>query len=321
MTRAGMREQGDVRKGAAGARAGHALALATILVWGVTFVSTKVLLTSMNPIEILFLRFAIGFVALCAIDRHVTPFRGWRTEALFIAAGGTGVALYFLMENIALTMTSSSNVGTIVAVSPLFVALIATLLTREERPHARFFAGFALAIGGIALIGSEGAQAGAVGLEGCVLALLAAVAWAAYSTIGKRLGGLGLSVVATTKRTFLWGLAWMLPFLPLLGFGRGADGAGLAGALADPLMVANLLFLGLVASAACYVMWNRAGALIGVVRTSAYLYLVPVVTVAASVAVLGDPLTWRIVGGVALTIVGLFLSEHAPSPKEGVAKG
>ena len=55
---------------------------------------------------------------------------------------------------------------------------------------------------------------------------------------------------------------------------------------------------------------SAAARIIGVVSTSAYIYLVPVVTVACSVAVLGEPLTWRIVLGVALTIVGLFLSER-----------
>ena len=75
-------------------------------------------------------------------------------------------------------------------------------------------------------------------------------------------------------------------------------------------MLANLAFLGFVASAACYATWSAAARIIGVVSTSAYIYLVPVVTVACSVAVLGEPLTWRIVLGVALTIVGLFLSER-----------
>lgn len=288
---------------------GHALAFFTVAVWGVTFVCTKVLLTAANPIEILFLRFALGALALCIIHHRVTPFLGWRTEALFAAAGATGIALYFLMENVALTMTSASNVGVIVAIAPLFIALIALFGTREERVSPRFFAGFALAIAGIALISYEGAGAGDAGLAGCLLAVAAALAWAIYSTIGKKLGKLGLSTIATTKRTFLWGLLFMLPLLPVMGFGQGADGAGI-GWLANPTMIANLLFLGLVASATCYVTWNKAVGLLGVVSTSAYIYLSPVITVACSVVVLGEPLTWQIALGAALTIAGLLLSER-----------
>lgn len=234
---------------------------------------------------------------------------GARVEALFALAGATGVTLYFFMENIALTMTSASNVGVIVAIAPLFIALIATFVTREERVGVKFFAGFVMAISGIALISFTGAAAGDAGLAGCLLAVLAALAWAVYSTIGKRIAKLGLSTVATTKRTFAWGLVFMLPFLPVMGFGQGAEGAGLAGLL-DPVMLDNLLFLGLVASATCYVMWNKAASIVGVVSVSAYLYLTPVVTVVASVIVLAEPLTWQIVLGVALTVTGLVLSER-----------
>ena len=266
---------------ARGRAKGHILAFLTVFVWGITFVSTKVLLAAVTPIEILFLRFSLGFLALCVIHRRVTPFMGARVEALFALAGATGVTLYFLMENIALTMTSASNVGVIVAIAPLFIALIS-------------FAG---------------AAAGDAGLAGCLLAVLAALAWAVYSTIGKRIAKLGLSTVATTKRTFAWGLVFMLPFLPVMGFGQGAEGAGLAGLL-DPVMLGNLLFLGLVASATCYVMWNKAASIVGVVNVSAYLYLTPVVTVVASVIVLAEPLTWKIALGVALTVTGLILSER-----------
>ena len=108
---------------------------------------------------------------------------------------------------------------------------------------------------------------------------------------------------------FVWGITFMLPFLPAMGFGRGAEGAGLAG-LFDPIMLGNLLFLGLIASATCYVMWNKAATIIGVVSTSAYIYLSPVVTVVASVIVLAEPLTWQIVLGVVLTVTGLVLSER-----------
>ena len=197
----------------------------------------------------------------------------------------------------------------IVAIAPLFIALIATFVTREERIGVKFFAGFVMAISGIALISFTGAVAGDAGLAGCLLAVLAALAWAVYSTIGKRIAKLGLSTVATTKRTFAWGLVFMMPFLPVMGFGQGAEGAGLVGLL-DPVMLGNLLFLGLIASATCYVMWNKAASIVGVVSVSAYLYLTPVVTVVASVIVLAEPLTWQIVLGVALTVTGLVLSER-----------
>lgn len=70
------------------------------------------------------------------------------------------------------------------------------------------------------------------------------------------------------------------------------------------------LFLGLGASALCFVTWNMAVKELGPVKTSLYIYLVPALTVLASAAVLGDPLTPPVVAGVLLTIAGLFLSER-----------
>ena len=84
---------------------GHAAAIITIFVWGVTFISTKILLTGFLPVEILFCRFVIGYLALFAICPRLLPYGGLRQEAYFVAAGLAGICLYYLLENIALTYT------------------------------------------------------------------------------------------------------------------------------------------------------------------------------------------------------------------------
>ena len=94
---------------------GHAAALLTIFLWGTTFISTKVLPTGLRPVEVLFLRFALGFVALCLLYPRRLRLAGRRQELWFAAAGLCGVTLYFLLENIALTCTLASNVGVLVS--------------------------------------------------------------------------------------------------------------------------------------------------------------------------------------------------------------
>ena len=99
---------------------GHLTALFTVLIWGTTFISTKVLLDDFQPVEILFIRFALGlaalFIACPQRMRGVTR----RQELLFAGAGLCGVCLYYLLENIALTYTLASNVGVILSVIPFF---------------------------------------------------------------------------------------------------------------------------------------------------------------------------------------------------------
>ena len=75
---------------------GHLLAMLTVLVWGTTFVSTKVLLRAFTPLEIMVARFGLGFVALFAAGRGLVRPQKWQHELLFALAGLTGVSLYFL---------------------------------------------------------------------------------------------------------------------------------------------------------------------------------------------------------------------------------
>ena len=84
---------------------GHMLACMTILIWGTTFISTKVLLRDFTPLQILFTRFMIGYLALWAVAPRLTRVKEKKEELYFLAAGLCGVTLYFLMENIALTYT------------------------------------------------------------------------------------------------------------------------------------------------------------------------------------------------------------------------
>ena len=121
---------------------GHLFAMATIFLWGTTFISTKILLREFQPIEILFFRFLLGFLVLIVIYPKRLKTRGWKEEKYFIAAGLCGITLYYLFENIALTYTMASNVGVIISVSPFFTALLARIVTGEKALGKRFFLGF-----------------------------------------------------------------------------------------------------------------------------------------------------------------------------------
>ena len=132
---------------------GHLSALLTIIIWGTTFISTKVLLVDFQPIEILFFRFVMGLIALLLVCPHRMRGTTRRQELTFAAAGLCGVCLYYLLENIALTYTMASNVGVIISVAPFFTAILAHIfLKQDEKLRANFFIGFLIAMVGIVLI-------------------------------------------------------------------------------------------------------------------------------------------------------------------------
>ena len=76
------------------------------------------------------------------------------------------------------------------------------------------------------------------------------------------------------------------------------------------LNLLNFLYLGLGASALCFVTWNWCVGILGAVKTSSYIYLVPVITIVASFLILRENITGVALIGACLTLVGLFLSER-----------
>lgn len=283
--------------------AGHLSALITILIWGTTFISTKVLLADFEPTEILFFRFILGLLALLAVYPHRMRGTSIRQEAIFAAAGLCGVCLYYLLENIALTYTMASNVGVIISIAPFFTAMLTRLFMKEEKLRANFFIGFAAAMAGICLISFNGSKM-QLNPIGDLLAAAAAAVWACYSVLTRKISGFGYHTVQTTRRVFAYGIVFMIPALFLSDCRIGAE------RFTDPVCLGNLIFLGLGASALCFVTWNMAVKLLGAVKTSIYIYLVPVITVATSALILGERVTPMSGAGTVLALIGLFLSEY-----------
>ena len=295
--------------------AGHFSALLTILIWGTTFISTKVLLVDFQPVEILFFRFVMGLLALLVVYPHRMKGTTVKQEFTFVAAGLCGVCLYYMLENIALTYTMASNVGDIISVAPFFTAILAHLfLKQEEKLRANFFIGFVVAMAGIALISFNGSTL-RLNPVGDLLALLDAFLWACYSILTRKISGFGYNTILTTRRVFFYGLLFMIPALFLFDFKLDL------GRFTNMTNLLNILFLGLGASALCFVTWNFAVRLLGALQTSIYIYLVPIITVAASVLILHEPFTWMTGMGTALTLAGLLLSEGKSFKKEEKLNG
>jgi drug/metabolite transporter (DMT)-like permease len=293
--------------------AGRLAALLTIMIWGTTFISTKILLVDFQPVEILFFRFVLGLLALLLVCPHRLKGTTVRQELAFAAAGLCGICLYYLLENIALTYTQASNVSVIISAAPFFTALL-TRLTQKggEKLRVNFFLGFAVAMVGIFLLSASGAKLELNPL-GDLLALLAAFVWACYSVLTRKIGDFGYPILLTTRRVFCYGILFMLPALFLFDFRLGLS------RFTDPVCLFNIIYLGLGASALCFVTWNFAVKALGAVKTSVYIYMVPVITVVASALILREKITVLAGIGTVLTLVGLLLSEKKAG-KDGASK-
>lgn len=282
---------------------GHIAAIITIFIWGTTFISTKVLLNDFKPMEILFFRFVIGYAALWAVSRKLMHIKEIKHEIYFIFAGISGVTLYFLLENFALTYTLAANVGVIIAVAPFFTAVLNYLFNKGEKPKPKFFAGFACAMAGIYLISFRSGGTMQLNPKGDMMAVGAAALWAVYSILTKKISEIGYNNVLVTRRIFFYGIVFMIPEIFIFDFSFDLH------RFADIINLSNILFLGLGASALCFASWGYAVKILGSVKTSAYIYMNPVITVIFSIIILGEQITFISVIGMLLALSGLFISE------------
>ena len=281
----------------------HTMAMYNVIVWGTTFISTKVLLNSFEPLEILIYRFVIGYAALWCLQPKFLNWQGLKKEFAYFIAGLFGVTIYFLGENISLTMTYTGNVSIIVSTAPLFTAICACLMTKTERPTKYFWGGFVLAIAGISLINVGGTQIDAAHIKGDLLALSAAAVWGIYCVVLNEYIGENVPVIVRTRRIFFYGLLTMIPCVFLMKTEFHPE------RLMEPVNAGNIAFLGILATAGAYATWNYAVARLGVMKSSVYIYLIPVITIICSAIILDEKITIGAVLGCLLTMCGLFLSE------------
>lgn len=285
---------------------GYCFAAFTVVVWGSTFISSKVLLEFYTPAQIMLTRFILAYCALWLLRPRRLALT-LKQEGVFFLLGLLGCTAYFYTENTALSYTLASNVSIIVAAAPIFTAILAHF-AGEERFHASTLAGFLVAFSGVILVVCNGTFVLKLNPKGDLLALAAAVCWAIYSVLLRR-ASRGLDSILVTRRTMFWGIVTALPLV-------AAEGVPYPMA---PLMtasgIANFLFLGLVGSALCFVLWNKAFRILGVVTTNTFIYLMPFITIVAARIFLDEPISPLALLGAVLITAGVVLSQR-PSPAE-----
>lgn len=288
---------------------GHLSAFITIFIWGTTYISTKVLLESFSPTEILFFRIVLAYLALWLIAPRRLPVTTLKEELLFILAGLFGVTLFFTFQNTAINYTLASNVGILIAIAPLFTAIGAYFFLKEGSLHPGFLIGFGLSFLGVFLILFNGNYVLKLNPFGDLLAILSAVVWAGYSIVTRKISERQVDTILMTRKVFFYGLIFLLPLLVLFDFQLDLS------RFTSAVNLFNMLFLGLGASALCFITWNFAVKVLGAVKTSAYIYLGPVISILTSAIVIQERITLLAILGVGLILAGLILSERSAQVK------
>ncbi|KOU28093.1 membrane protein [Streptomyces sp. WM6372] len=269
---------GRAAKGSAGL--GLLLALVATVVWSGSFVATRGMADTVPPVQAVFWRWVIAALA-------VAPFaarQAWQQRALirrhlgFIALASLfGVALYNTLVHQAGLTTSASNMGMIMAASPVVMALYARL--GGERLGVRRTFGLLLAAFGVLLLVGDGSLGFDFG-AGDLWMLAAALSFATYSALLKRkpaeLGGLAFLITTFVLGALMLAPAYAVSVTVQGGFELTAGTGGM------------LLYVGVMSSAVAFFAWNKAISLIGAARAGVVYYLQPVCVAGLGLLLLGE---------------------------------
>lgn len=281
----------------------HIIAIFTAIVWGATFVSSKVLLEAgFTPSLIMVIRFSMAYLCLLPFWRGKLFCDNVRDELMMLLLGVSGGSLYFLLENSALLYTQASNVAIIIAATPLLTTLAVQFVSRQEQASKRFYAYSLLAMAGVALVVFNGEFILKLNPLGDLLTLGASIMWVIYSIAFLKMEG-RYHPLMITRKIFFYGVLTLAPYM----FYEGWDIAWAA--FANPVVVGNLLFLGIVASLICYWSWNMVLEKLGAIKATNYLYLNPIVALITSWIVLNERITALALLGTALILTGMYMAQ------------
>lgn len=290
----------------------HLMAGVTTLIWGTTMVSSKILLQEeLTPAQILFCRFLLGYIFLWILYPRTHYVRSIHDELLFVGMGISGGSLYFLTENTALIYTQATNVSLICAMVPLVTAILSCIVLKEKLSR-RFWLGSFVACTGVSFVILNGNFVLKLNPLGDLLAFAAICCWSVYCLTVKKLH-YTYNPLFVIRNLFFYGLLTLSPYFLYEPFDVSME------VFKRPVVWMNLLFLGLVASSLCYVMWNMAMHELGVIRTNSYLYCSPLITMVTAAVFISEQITVYILLGATLILYGLWMANH--KKKRRVNKG
>lgn len=280
----------------------HFLAAVVVLIWGCTFINSKLLLNhGMEAHEIYALRFLFAYVCILFISPRKLWSESWQDELRMFVLGITGGTLYFITENEAVRIGYVNNVSFIVCTAPMVTTLLALIFIKEVKATRNLVVGTILATLGVGFVIFNGHFVLNLNPLGDMLALCACLCWAIYSILLKNVSE-KYSAVFITRKVFFYGLVTVLPVFIFSPWHFSLN------SFMRPVVWGNLLFLGFVASFMCFVLWSWVSKQLGALVASNYIYLNPISTVVFSAIFLGETMTPMAFIGSSMILFGVYLS-------------
>ena len=292
-------------------------ALFAVIIWGASFVASKVALQDLSPTTLVWLRFLMGVAVLgvAVIVRKQFALPDKKEWIYFALLGFLGITFHQWLQSNALETSEAGTSAWIVATSPVFIALLGWVLLKEPLDWTRTL-GILLAFCGVLVVVSKG-DFGSISIEkfgapGDKLILISSVNWAVFSALSRR----GLKAhPASLMMFYVMMFGWLftsLIFLPTKGF------LEIGNLTFDGWM--GIAFLGIFCSGLAYIAWYDALKALPAAQTGAFLYIEPPVSVVVAFFILGEAITLASLIGGAIVLFGVWLVNRTSESIQATAE-
>ncbi len=278
--------------------------LFAVVVWGASFIATKISLQDVTPITVVWMRFGMGVlilgVAVAARREFAWPAR--KEWAYFALLGFLGITWHQWLQSTGLVTAQASTTAWIVATTPIFMAILGWLVLKEQLTAVQI-AGTGLAALGVLVVVSNGDLrsifGGQFGTPGDYLIMLSAPNWAIFSTLSRR----GLQKhPAARMMLYVMGFGWLFSSIYFFAGGHFSQISNLT---TDGWI--GIAFLGIFCSGLAYIAWYDGLQAIAASQVGAFLYLEPLVAVVVAAVILSEAITLASLAGGAVILLGVYL--------------
>ena len=279
----------------------HLLAFSAVFFWGISLLSTRILLDSgFTPNNITFFRFLIAGSLIFFFRKNKKKTRIEKKDRkYFYLTALCGVTLFYYFENTGLKFTTVSNTALITATIPLFTLLIAFSLLRKKMVWQNLI-GIPLGLGGTFILFYKDILDSGIHLKGDIFVFGSVIMWTIYSFVYKKIMH-KYNVIFFTYKVFLYGVIFLIPFMVFeyksfinIKFNVSA---GL-----------HLLFLSVLCSCLGYYFWNLAVKNIGIKVIANLILLIPIVSITCGIIFLNEPFSINLIISTVLIMLGAFLT-------------
>ena len=275
-----------------------------VIVWGASFIATKIALRDISPVTIVWLRFTMGvaILGLAVTLRKQFLLLSKNEWPYFALLGFLGITFHQWLQSNALQTSEASTTAWIVSTTPVFMALLG-LLVLKEKLTGTITIGILLAFVGVLVVVYDG-DLNAISLQsfgkpGDILILVSAVNWAVVSVLSRR----GLKMHAATLMMFyVMSFGWL--FTSVLFFAT-QNISEISQLTFNGWM--GITFLGVFCSGLAYIAWYDALQALSTAQTGVFLYIEPLVAVVVAFFLLDEAITVASLIGGAVIILGVWL--------------